>query len=110
MIGIVWRGLHNTILCDNACQRLAAGLWFSPCTPVSSTNKANRHDIAEILLKVELSIVNPQTREYDSYHAFAAHMDATEIQVWSFLLQIPVMFTSFVNTNSKCMYTKLPLV
>jgi hypothetical protein len=28
------------------------GQWFSPGTPVSSTNKTDRHDITEILLKV----------------------------------------------------------
>jgi hypothetical protein len=32
--------------------------WFSPGTPVSSTTKAGRHDIAEILLKVALSTIN----------------------------------------------------
>jgi hypothetical protein len=31
---------------------LAHGWWFSPGTPASSTTKAGRHDIAEILLKV----------------------------------------------------------
>ena len=31
-------------------------LLYSPGTPVSSTNKADRHDIAEILLKVALNI------------------------------------------------------
>jgi hypothetical protein len=31
---------------------------FSPDTPVSSINKADRHDIAEILLKVELTTLN----------------------------------------------------
>jgi hypothetical protein len=39
---------------------------FSPGTPVSSTNKTDRHDITEILLKVALSILNqikPCTRE-----------------------------------------------
>jgi len=35
-----------------------AGLWFSPNIPVSSTNKTNRHDITEILLKVTLNILN----------------------------------------------------
>ena len=30
------------------------GRWFSPNTPVSSTNKTDRHDIAEILLKLAL--------------------------------------------------------
>ena len=31
------------------------GWWFSPGTPVSSTNKTDRHDITEILLKVALN-------------------------------------------------------
>jgi hypothetical protein len=38
----------------NICQWLATGRWFSPGTPVSSTNKTGRHYIAEILLKVVL--------------------------------------------------------
>ena len=33
----------------------AHGRWFPPGTPPSSTTKTGRHDIAEILLKVELS-------------------------------------------------------
>jgi hypothetical protein len=33
----------------------AHGRWFSPGTPVSSTTKTGRHDIAEILLKVALN-------------------------------------------------------
>ena len=33
------------------------GRSFSPCTPVSSTNKNDRHDIAEILLKVALNTI-----------------------------------------------------
>ena len=35
--------------------RLVGG--FSPGTPVSPTNKTDRHDIAEILLKVTLNII-----------------------------------------------------
>jgi hypothetical protein len=31
---------------------------LSPGPPVSSTNKADRHDIAEILLKVALNTIN----------------------------------------------------
>jgi hypothetical protein len=34
------------------------GRWFSPGTPASSTTKTGRHDIAEILLKVELNTKN----------------------------------------------------
>ena len=48
------RGVLDTTFCDRVCQWLATGLWFSPGTPVSSTNKTNRHDITEILLKVAL--------------------------------------------------------
>jgi hypothetical protein len=38
-----------TTLCDKVCQWLATGRLFSPGPPVSSTNKTDRHDIAEIL-------------------------------------------------------------
>jgi hypothetical protein len=37
---------------------LAAGWWFSVCNLVSSTNKTDRHDITEILLKVVLNTIN----------------------------------------------------
>jgi hypothetical protein len=33
------------------------GRCFSPGTPVSSINKTDRHDIAEILLKVALNTI-----------------------------------------------------
>ena len=57
-------------LFSSICQRLAAGSvvfsfvsdlrqdqWFSPGTPIFSTNKTDRHDIAEILLKVALNTI-----------------------------------------------------
>jgi hypothetical protein len=47
----------NTTLCDKVCQWIATGPWFSPGTPVSSTNKTNCHDITEILLKVVLNTI-----------------------------------------------------
>jgi len=34
-----------------------AGQWFSPGTPVSSTNKTDHHDITKILLKVALKTI-----------------------------------------------------
>ena len=34
-----------------------AGRWFSLGTPVSSTNKTDRHDITEILLKMALHTI-----------------------------------------------------
>ena len=33
------------------------GAWFSLGTPVSSTNKTDRHDITEILLKVAFNTI-----------------------------------------------------
>jgi hypothetical protein len=45
-----------TTLCYKVCQWLVTGRWFSP---VSSTNKTDRHDIADILLKVALNTITP---------------------------------------------------
>ena len=49
--------LLYTTLFDNGCQWLAAGVWFSQGTLVSSTNKTDRHDVTEILLKVAFKTV-----------------------------------------------------
>jgi hypothetical protein len=43
-----WRGVLDTTLCDKVCQWPATDQWFSLGTPVSSTNKTDCHDIAEI--------------------------------------------------------------
>jgi hypothetical protein len=45
---------NTTSASDKVYQLLAHGRWFSPGTPASSTTKTDRHDIAEILLKVAL--------------------------------------------------------
>jgi hypothetical protein len=37
-------GVLDTTLCDIVCQWLATGQWFSPGSPVSSTNKTDHHD------------------------------------------------------------------
>ena len=34
--------------------------WFSLGTPISATNKTDRHDITEILLKLPLNTINHQ--------------------------------------------------
>ena len=51
------RCVLDTTLCDKVCQWLATGWRFSPGTPASSTNKTDRHDITEILLKMALSTI-----------------------------------------------------
>jgi hypothetical protein len=50
--------LNPWTLCNKVCQWLSTGQWFFLGTPVSSTNKTDRHDIAEILLKVALNTIN----------------------------------------------------
>ena len=50
-----WWDVLDTTLCDKVCQWLVKGRWFSPNTTVSSTNKADCHDITEILLKMALN-------------------------------------------------------
>jgi hypothetical protein len=50
-VQILYR-VRCTTLCDKVCQWLAACQWFSPA---SSTNKTDRYDITEILLKVALN-------------------------------------------------------
>ena len=48
----------DTTLCDEICQCLAAGRWFSQGPPVFSTNNIDCHDISEMLLKVALNTLN----------------------------------------------------
>ena len=54
---LIRRGVLGSTLCDNFCQWLVTARWFSPGTPVSSTNKTDRHNITEILLKVALDTI-----------------------------------------------------
>ena len=55
----IFRTRTSPTLCDKVRQLLTTGHWFSPSTPVSSTNNTNRHDIHEILLKVALNTIQP---------------------------------------------------
>jgi hypothetical protein len=57
-VTLLKRGVFDTTLGDKVSLGLAAAQWFSPGTLVSSTNKTDHHNIAEILLKVVLNIKN----------------------------------------------------
>ena len=60
-----------TTLCDKGCQWLATGRGFSPGPPVSSTNKTDSHNVAEILLKVVLNTIKqPNERKWLIVHTF----------------------------------------
>jgi hypothetical protein len=50
--------IRLAVASDKVYQLLAQGQWFSSGTPASSTTKTDRHDIAEILLKVALITKN----------------------------------------------------
>jgi hypothetical protein len=54
----------STTLCDQVCLLIATGRWFSP---VSSTNKTDRHDKAEILLKVAYNTINKRRTKKRKY-------------------------------------------
>jgi hypothetical protein len=47
---------------ENQCLNFLLMWWFSPGTPVSSTNKTDCDDITEILLKVALNTLNLNLR------------------------------------------------
>jgi hypothetical protein len=51
-------------LSDKVYQLLVHDRWVSPGIPASVTTKTGRHDIAEILLKVELNTKNQSINHY----------------------------------------------
>jgi len=58
---LIYKPIHkmpDLIVKETDCQRFVAGRWITPGTPVTSTNKTDRHDISEILLKVALNTIN----------------------------------------------------
>ena len=63
------RGVLDTTLCDTVCQLYPVDRWFSPGTPVSSTNKSDRHEIIELFLKVDLDYIT-LTRIHGHYFFF----------------------------------------
>jgi len=62
-----------TTLCDKVCQWFVTGWWFSPGSPVSSTDKTDRHNITEILLKVSLNTIK-QTNKHKSLICDDSHL------------------------------------
>ena len=62
-----------TTLYDKVGQWFATCRWISPGIPISSTNKINRHNITEILLKVALE--HRQTNKQTNRHTFYRDRD-----------------------------------
>ena len=59
-------GLGVQQSCDEVCQWLAAGEWFSLGLPVSSNNKTDCHNITEILFKVALNTIKQTNKQTTS--------------------------------------------
>ena len=82
------RDVLDTTLCDQVCQWLATGRWFSPGTPVSSTNNTDRNDITEIVLKVAFNTI--------PHHVTFIHLNKIYIEIMKkFNLKILCQFWSF---------------
>jgi hypothetical protein len=119
-----WRSVLKTTLCDNVCQSLVTGRWSFSVTLVCSTNKIDRHDITEILLKVALSTINLNHKIirfkyiFDSPVSFRkishtylwnkkstslvqlqARNSVTHIEAWVMLITEYVTVTKNVNKN-----------
>ena len=76
------------------------GRWFSPSTPTSSTNKNDRHDITEILLKVALNTIN------QPYHLTIIYNYYTWTRsIWGFMEQSTTILNEAKFKCSNCFIT-----
>ena len=90
-------------------QQASMDMWFCPGTPVSSTNKTDRHNITEILLKVALSTITlTLTLFYWSTRTFVFRNNIRLCSAMCFVLLIysgtslnRIMLNHFWKTRSK---------
>jgi len=75
------RGVLHTTLCDEVCQSLAAGRWFSPGTPVSSINKTYRHNN-----EYNWNIVESGIKHHNPYPSYLVDTWFLYIQVFEYQL------------------------
>ena len=87
---------------DKVCQQFATCQWFSPSSPVSSTN--NCHDITKILLS---GIKHHQTNKQTYNLTFKVSKDV-HLRLWAFLYSFgwsfPITIGSPEVMLSMCMY------
>ena len=84
----------KTKLCDKVCQLFAAGQSFSLGTPVSSTNKTDGQDIAEILFLARTRFILVYKITFKQYFIFLARQFQNVF--WGLLITFNVSLRSCV--------------
>ena len=79
-------------------KKKKTGLRFSSCTPVSSTNKTDRHDIAKILMQVAL-ITTDQTN-YVCYQCFSKKLKQSALLIFICLTQQRITYSLNIGSHS----------
>ena len=77
---MLWVRISIRVRCTTYVIMFVSDLWFSLGSLVSSTNKTDRHDITEILLKVVLNTINHTHHLYLSTRKIILHFSSTEEQ------------------------------
>ena len=103
MMALVTINKHIIIPCLSTLnfQSMIVDRWFSPGTPVSFTNKTNRHDITDILLN---------TLDHKSnlvYNVFSPFCTSEEMWYWQLDLKVALSTITFplnVDKFSESMY------
>jgi len=102
---------------DKAYQLLANGRWFSPGTLASSTTKTGRHDIAEILLKVALNIINQSILKSDITDCLIHHIISNKSEHRSNAVDTKInlcymswLFVCLMNVGERWLFVLLILV
>jgi len=90
-----WRCVLDTTICDEVCQWFATCRWFSPGTPVSSTNKTDRYDLNVILLKVTLNIINQPT----NLEAIASFLSESRLSLYVICIYVRILASNTIYTS-----------
>ena len=103
------RGILDTPLRDKVCQWLAADRLFSPGTQIFSTNKTDRHDITEILLKLVLNTTSPTFFIYLCISPHHEYCYSGDIGLENTGLSIRVNYIWYVTARLNVVYISLTI-